>query len=64
MDLEVSRQMMMYKCNNCNHIFDEPIIEHDDPSPSGVSLPSGYYEYWYCPKCGSDDVEEVMDGDS
>ena len=48
----------MYKCNNCNHIFEEPIIEYDDPSPSGVSLPSGYYEYWYCPKCGSDDVEE------
>lgn len=50
--------MMMYKCNDCNHIFEEPIIEYDDPSPSGVSLPSGYYEYRYCPKCGSDDVEE------
>lgn len=53
----------MYKCNNCDHIFDEPLIERDDPSPSGVSLPSGYYEYYHCPKCYSDDIEEDWDED-
>lgn len=48
----------MFICNECGKIFDEPIVEYDDPSPEGVSLPQGYYEYYYCPYCGSDDVEE------
>ena len=51
----------MYKCNDCDYVFDEPVIEYDDPSPSGVALPSGYYTYWHCPKCGSDDIEEYYE---
>lgn len=46
----------MFICNECGKIFKEPIIKYDDPSPDGVSLPQGYY---YCPYCGSDDIEEL-----
>lgn len=49
----------MYRCEDCGRFFDEPIIVHDDPSASGVSLTSGYYTDWYCPHCGSDHVEEA-----
>ena len=49
----------MFRCEDCGRFFSEPIIEHDDPSPSGVSLASGYYTEWYCPHCGSDLVEEA-----
>lgn len=51
----------MYKCNDCDHVFDEPIIEYDDPSPIGVALPSGHYKYYHCPKCYSEDIEEDWD---
>lgn len=49
----------MYRCEDCGRFFDEPVVVHDDPSASGVSLPSGYYTEWYCPHCGSDMVEEA-----
>ena len=49
----------MYRCVDCGRFFEEPIVEHDDPSPAGVSLPSGYYTYWYCPHCGSEDIEDA-----
>lgn len=51
----------MYKCNDCDHVFDEPVIEYDNPSPTGVALPSGHYTYWHCPKCYSEDIEEDWD---
>ena len=49
----------MYRCEECGHFFEEPIEVHDDPSADGVSLPQGYYTEWYCPKCGSDQVDEA-----
>lgn len=49
----------MYRCEDCGRFFEEPVVVHDDPSASGVSLPSGYYTEWYCPHCGSDKVEEA-----
>lgn len=51
----------MLKCRNCGEVFDsdEVVRVKDDPSPSGVSLTSGYYEYWECPHCGSDDIVEA-----
>lgn len=51
----------MYKCNDCDYIFDEPVVEHDDPSPAGVALPSGYYIYWHCPKCYSESISEYWE---
>lgn len=49
----------MYRCEDCGRFFDEPIVERDDPSPRGVSLPSGYYTYWHCPYCDSEEIEEA-----
>ena len=49
----------MYRCEDCGRFFEEPVVVHDDPSASGVSLPSGYYIEWYCPHCGGDKVEEA-----
>lgn len=51
----------MLICNECGAIFDESEMRiiHDDPSPSGVSLAPGYYEYGVCPKCGDDDIDEA-----
>lgn len=49
----------MYICKDCGAWFEEPLVISDDPSPSGVSLPSGCYEYEQCPECGSDDFEEA-----
>ena len=49
----------MYRCEDCGRFFEEPVVVHDDPSPSGVSLASGYDIEWYCPQCGSDQVEEA-----
>ena len=49
----------MYRCDDCGRFFEEPVVVHDDPSASGVSLPSGYYIEWYCPHCGGDKVEEA-----
>lgn len=49
----------MYRCDDCGRFFEEPVEVHDDPSPKGVSLTSGYYIEWYCPHCGSDHIEEA-----
>lgn len=47
----------MYICKDCGYVFEEPVVEYDDPSPAGVSLASGAYEYESCPHCGSDDID-------
>lgn len=47
----------MFICKDCGAVFEEPDVTYDDPSPSGVALPSGAYEYEFCPECGSDDIE-------
>lgn len=31
----------MYMCWRCGDLFEEPVVYRDDPSPEGVSLPSG-----------------------
>ena len=49
----------MYICKECGKVFEEPCVEHDDPSPQGVGLASGYYTYTYCPHCGSDEFTEA-----
>lgn len=49
----------MYICKDCGALFEEPAVWYDDPSPAGVGLPSGSYEYCECPECGSDDFEEA-----
>ena len=49
----------MYYCKDCGEVFEEPVVIRDDPSPAGVDLPSGYYEYHTCPYCESDDIEEA-----
>ena len=49
----------MYRCEDCGAYFDEPVVVHDDPSPSGVGLSSGYYVEWYCPSCGGDHIEKA-----
>ena len=53
----------MFICNECKKVFDQDdIIEvHDDPSPDGVSLVSGYYTYYECPHCGSGDIKEAVE---
>ena len=44
----------MFRCTNCGRTFyeEELFMEYDDPSPSGISLPSSAYSYAYCPHCG------------
>lgn len=49
----------MYICGKCGCTFERPTVERYDPSPDGISLSGGYYEVHYCPKCGSDDVNEA-----
>ena len=49
----------MYRCRYCGSIFEEPYRVYDDPSPRGVSLPSGSYVYNHCPSCHSDRIEEM-----
>jgi len=49
----------MYCCNDCETIFRDPIVIREDPSPSGVSLMPGFYEYESCPNCGSDYITEA-----
>lgn len=50
----------MNRCKQCKEFFyDEDVyVVRDDPSPSGIALPAGYYEYRSCPFCGADDYEE------
>lgn len=49
----------MVLCKNCGGTFDESefLVVREDPSPRGISLPSGEYSYCYCPYCGDDDYE-------
>ena len=47
----------MFICKECGAVFEEPNVTYDDPSPSGVALASGAYEYDYCPECGGEDIE-------
>lgn len=49
----------MYKCKDCGAVFEQPHEWYDDPSPSGIGLPSGCYIYVECPECGSGDFEEA-----
>lgn len=51
----------MYICKDCKHVFDDDkvVIIRDDPSPQGVGLPAGYYTYYECPHCGSEDIAEA-----
>lgn len=49
----------MYRCTDCGLIFETPDIIYDDPSPSGISLPPGSYEYDVCPKCASDNIQSL-----
>lgn len=49
-----------YQCADCGHIFDEPVFVHDDPSPTGVSLPPEDYTYAHCPICGGDNLDKVQ----
>lgn len=51
----------MYECKRCEHQFDAPEVYTDDPSPAGVGLPSGAYEYEKCPYCGSGDIVEAQE---
>ena len=46
----------MYMCEVCRNEFEQPVVTFDDPSPAGVSLPSGSYRYESCPSCGSDRI--------
>lgn len=50
----------MYICKECGEIFDTPVITRDDPSPDGVSLPAGYYEYESCPCCDSTSIDYAV----
>lgn len=59
--MDLFEERKMYVCENCGAMFREPVETHDDPSPAGVSLPSGYYTYWECPVCGSDWIEEAKE---
>lgn len=49
----------MYMCWRCGDLFEEPVVYRDDPSPDGVSLPSGEYWELTCPRCGSSDIEKA-----
>lgn len=49
---------MIYKCDNCGAVFEEPDVMVEDPSPAGVGLAPGKYKYYVCPACGSEDIDE------
>ena len=51
----------MYYCERCGEFFSDPAYDYEDPSPSGISLPAGYYAYYACPECGSRDIEEAKE---
>ena len=51
----------MWICKDCGEVFEEPIVTRDDPSPAGVSLSSGYYEFESCPRCESFDIEKATE---
>ena len=49
----------MYKCNDCDCIFDNPKTYSEDRTPSGVFEGGSFIETWEgCPHCESCDYEE------
>ena len=50
----------MYKCNNCNIVFEEPTVKEftEQHEAWGRKFTETYTES-YCPKCGDEDFEEV-----
>lgn len=58
---------MIYKCNNCGCIFDEPIeIRTTHEAYNGVLglFPNSHIlMYSACPNCHDDDFEEIEDED-
>lgn len=52
---------MKYYCEDCGEIFEAEDCNKvcEDPSPSGVGLPEGCYEYDTCPYCQSDSLMEA-----
>ena len=51
----------MFYCQDCKREFEEPFVYYEDPSPSGIALPPGFYKYELCPYCKSDWINEVAD---
>lgn len=53
----------MYMCEDCGKVFleDDVVKSYDDPSPIGVALSAGEYEYWHCPKCRSENLHEATE---
>lgn len=51
--------MEKLKCDICGALIDEKDakVVKEDPSPAGVGLPGGYYEYLVCPLCEGDLTE-------
>lgn len=48
---------MIYLCNNCGHEFGEPDIRTDYMDYEGRFYP--YEMYYVCPRCGSDEIEDI-----
>lgn len=57
----------MFQCNNCNHKFEEPNVNHTSyEALYGVSSlfdSSTHYDQQVCPRCGDDDFDELMQCD-
>lgn len=51
----------MYECKRCDGQFEAPEVYTDDPSPAGVGLRPGAYEYIRCPYCHSTHIEEAKE---
>lgn len=49
----------MWYCTECRREFEEPNFYLDDPSPSGIALPPGFYRYDICPYCDSEYIDEI-----
>ena len=47
----------MYICKDCGEVFEKAVVVREDPSPQGVSLTAGEYEYETCPYCDSDNID-------
>lgn len=48
---------MIYYCHDCGEFFDKEDIRIKCISQGDYSEPSEYE--WYCPHCGSEDIEEA-----
>lgn len=51
----------MYKCNDCEVIFEEPNSYQEYMGEFWGSR--SYQTFYICPCCGSDDYEEYVEGD-